>query len=79
LQGLCGAIYPTIQGPMPLLLGVFNLQGSGTCGGALNLKIGIPPNASLCNTIACIQFLIRCPQGGLAAGLTNGLELRIGG
>ncbi len=79
LTGLCGLIYPAITGPFPLLLGVFGLGGSGTCGGALNLKVGIPTQSSLCNTTACTQFLIRCPQGGLAAVLTNGLELKIGG
>ncbi|MHC4851933.1 MAG: hypothetical protein ACYTF5_07940, partial [Planctomycetota bacterium] len=80
LLGLCGQVYPVIQPPFPMLLGVFNLGGSGTCGGSLNMKLGgVPTSASLCGATACTQFLIRCPQGGLAAGLTNGLEFSIGG
>lgn len=80
IPGLCGSVYPSLQAPFPLLLGVFPLGGTGTCGGSLNLKLGsVPTNASLCGITTCSQFLIRCPQGGLSAGLTNGLEFTIGG
>jgi hypothetical protein len=81
LPGLCGSVYPSLQAPFPLLIGVFNLGGTGTCGGALNLPLGqVPTNASLCGVTTCTQFLIRCPQGGqLSAGLTNALEFTVGG
>ena len=81
IAGLCGSVYPSLQAPFPLLIGVFNLGGTGTCGGALNLPLGtVPTNASLCGVKTCTQFLIRCPSGGqLSAGLTNALEFSVGG
>lgn len=80
IPGLCGSVYPSLQTPFPLLLGVFNLGGTGTCGGSLNLKLGgVPPDANLCGVTTCSQFLIRCSGGGLSAGLTNALEFSVGG
>jgi len=77
---LCGSVYPSLQAPFPLLVGVFNLGGTGACGGSLNLKLGVPVDAKLCGLKTCTQFLIRCPLGGaISAGLTNALEFSPGG
>lgn len=79
IGGLCGSVYPSLQAPFPILLGIFNLGGTGTCGGSLNLPLAVPSDANLCGVTTCSQFLIRCSGGGLSAGLTNALEFSVGG
>ena len=79
LPGLCGAIHLTIGTGIPIFVGNFSL-GSGTgCTGSMKLNAPIPSNAALCGRTICSQFLIRCPAGGLAAGLTKAIEFSVGG
>jgi hypothetical protein len=75
---LCGAVHPVISAGLPLFIGNFPLSGT-SCAGTLKLPTPVPSSASLCNLPICAQFLIRCPQGGLAAGFTNALEFSVGG
>jgi len=79
IGGLCGAVHLTFSAGQPLFIGNFSL-GTGTgCNGTMKLAAPIPSDASLCGVAFCSQFLIRCPSGGLAAGLTNALEFSVGG
>ncbi len=79
LPGLCGAVHTPISSTQPLFIGNFSLGTGSGCTGSLKLGTAVPSNASLCGVSICSQFLIRCPQGGLAAGLTNALEFSVGG
>ncbi len=79
LSGLCGAIHLTISAGQPLFVGNFSLGTGSGCTGSMKLTAPIPSNAALCGRTICSQFLIRCPAGGLAAGLTNAIEFSVGG
>lgn len=75
---LCGSVHTPISAILPLFVGNFPLAGSA-CAGTVKLPAAVPSNLGLCNLPICVQFLIRCPQGGLAAGFTNALEFTVGG
>ncbi len=79
LSGLCGAIHTPITAGQPIFIGTFPLSSGSGCTGTVKLPAPMPSNHSLCNKTICSQFLIRCPAGGLAAGLTHALEFSVGG
>ena len=79
LSGLCGAIHLSIGTGIPIFVGNFSLGTGIGCTGSMKLKAPIPSNAALCGRTICSQFLIRCPAGGRAAGLTNAIEFSVGG
>lgn len=78
LPGLCGQVHTPVSIVFPLFIGNFPLAGSA-CSGSLKLPTPVPTSTSLCNMPICTQFLVRCPAGGLAAGLTNAVEFSLGG
>jgi len=79
IGGLCGAVHLTFSPGQPLFIGNFSLGTGSGCTGSMKLPTPIPGDASLCGLTICSQFLIRCPSGGLAAGLTNAIEFSVGG
>ncbi|MHC4851849.1 MAG: hypothetical protein ACYTF5_07500 [Planctomycetota bacterium] len=79
LPGLCGAIHTPISAGQPLFIGNFSLSSGSGCTGIMKIPTPMPSDRSVCNTSICSQFLIRCPSGGGAGGLTNAIEFRVGG
>ncbi|MHC4899935.1 MAG: hypothetical protein ACYTGW_22820, partial [Planctomycetota bacterium] len=79
LPGLCGAVHTPISSGQPLFIGNFSLGSGSGCTGSMKIPTPMPSDRSVCNTTFCSQFLIRCPAGGLAAGLTNAVEFSVGG
>ncbi|MHC4076999.1 MAG: hypothetical protein ACYST0_01015, partial [Planctomycetota bacterium] len=79
LPGLCGAIHTPISAGQPLFIGNFSLSSGSGCTGTMKIPTPMPSDRAVCNTTICSQFLIRCPSGGSAGGLTNAIEFRVGG
>ncbi|MHC4516474.1 MAG: hypothetical protein ACYS5W_22655 [Planctomycetota bacterium] len=79
LLGLCGAVHTPISAGQPLFIGNFSLSSGSGCTGTMKIPTAMPSDRSVCNTSFCSQFLIRCPSGGVAGGLTNAIEFRVGG
>lgn len=75
---LCGPLYPTLA-PAPYVSGPIPVQGPSPCGASAVHPLPIPVDRSLCGLALCMQWVVACPGGVNALGLSPAVRVTLGG
>jgi hypothetical protein len=73
----CGALLVPLT-PSPWILGPYSIPGSGTCTGARQVAMPVPPLPVLCGIYLSSQWLGLCTSGPFGTFVTNVLNWRVG-